>query len=116
MRVDDASTAFLEMCNVASASRVVSRLEEIARDVQATMEAVTGLRTSLETKIESLRADLTRRIENLEFAVRQNGEAIREMKEEIRRMREVLERKADHEALQKLDARVRIVEQRLGIQ
>jgi predicted nucleic acid-binding Zn-ribbon protein len=91
-------------------------LEDIEGKVQATIEAVTGLRTSLESKIEALRVDLTRRIENLEFAVRQNSDDIREMKEEIRRMREVLERKADHEALVKLEARVRIVEQRLGIQ
>jgi hypothetical protein len=55
--------------------------------------------------------------------VRQNSDDIRQMKaeirqntEEIRSMRELLEPKADHETLVKLEARVQVVEQRLGIQ
>jgi uncharacterized coiled-coil DUF342 family protein len=43
-------------------------------------------------------------------------EDIRKNTEGIRGLREALERKADHEALLKLQARVAVLEQRLGIQ
>ncbi len=111
-------------------SRVAILLEDIQGKVQVTMEAVTGFRTEFRTEIEKLRVELSRRIDVLELAVRQNSEDIREMREdireiredirqireEIRSMREQLERKADHESLLRLEARVQVVEQRLGIQ
>ena len=155
-----------------SESRVTILLEDIQGKVQATMEAVTGLRGELHSEIETLRTELSRRIDVLELAVQQNSadirknsEAIRKnsediqknsedirknsedirknsvdictlredirdlrvqlgdvrleigtMKEEIRSMRELLERKPDHEALLKLEARVAVLERRLGIQ
>ena len=122
------------------------------------MEAVTGLRGELRSEIETLRTELSRRIDILELAVQQNSAEIRKnsedirknsadirknsedictlredirdlrvqmgdvrreigtMKEEIRSMRELLERKPDHEALLKLEARVEVLERRLGIQ
>ncbi len=119
------------------ASRVAILLEDIGGKVQATMEAVSGFRTEFRSEIGALRVELSRRIEVLELAVRQNSadirqntadirqnsEDIRQNSEDIRRnteeihgLRELLERKADREALMKLEARVQIVEQRLGIQ
>ncbi len=139
-------------------SRAAILLEDIEGKVQATMEAVSGFRTEFRSEIGALRVDLSRRIEVLELAVRQNSadirqnsadirqnsedirqnsedirqnsedirqnsEDIRQNTEDIRRnteeihgLRELLERKADREALMKLEARVQIVEQRLGIQ
>src|SRR5229473_1311471 len=130
-------------------SRVAILLEDIEGKVQATMEAVSGFRTEFRSEIGALRVDLSRRIEVLELAVRQNSadirqnsadirqnsEDIRQNSEDIRQntedirqntsdirrnteeihgLRELLERKADREALMKLEARVQIVEQRLG--
>jgi chromosome segregation ATPase len=115
------------------------------------MEAVSGFRTEFRSEIGILRVELSRRIEVLELAVRQNSAEIRQNSEDIRQntadirqnsadirqntadirqnsedirrnseeihgLRELLERKADREALMKLEARVQIVEQRLGIQ
>lgn len=94
------------------------------------MEAVTGFRGELRSEIDVLRNELSRRIDLLELAVRQNAAEIRAMREdirgmreeihknteEIRSMRELLERKADRETLLKLEARVQVLEQRLGIQ
>ncbi len=94
------------------------------------MEAVSGFRREFRTEIETLRVELSRRIEVLELAVRQNSEDIRQNSEDIRQntedirqnteeihsLRELLERKADRETLVKLETRVQIVEQRLGIQ
>src|SRR5713226_3125437 len=104
-------------------SRVAILLEDIEGKVQATMEAVSGFRTEFRSEIGALRVDLSRRIEVLELAVRQNSAGIRQNTrdsrrntEEIHGLRELLERKADREALMKLEARVQIVEQRLGIQ
>src|SRR5712692_1630389 len=104
-------------------SRVAILLEDIEGKVQATMEAVSGFRTEFRSEIGALRVDLSRRIEVLELAVRQNSadirqnsEDIRQNSEEIHGLRELLERKADREALMKREARVQIVEQRLGIQ
>src|SRR5216683_2892759 len=97
-------------------SRVAILLEDIEGKVQATMEAVSGFRTEFRSEIGALRVDLSRRIEVLELAVRQNTSDIRRNTEEIHGLRELLERKADREALMKLEARVQIVEQRLGIQ
>src|SRR6266851_4734878 len=132
-------------------SRVAILLEDIEGKVQATMEAVSGFRTEFRSEIGALRVDLSRRIEVLELAVRQNSADIRQNSEDIRQnsedirqnsedirqntedirqntsdirrnteeihgLRELLERKADREALMKLEARVKIVEQRLGIQ
>jgi hypothetical protein len=112
------------------ARRVAILLEDIEGKVQATMEAVSGFRTEFRSEIGALRVDLSRRIEVLELAVRQNSADIRQNSEDIRQntgdirrnteeihgLRELLERKADREALMKLEARVQIVEQRLGIQ
>ena len=127
-----------------AASRVAVLLEDIQGQVHLTMEAVTGFRAEFRSEIDKLRTELSRRIDNLELAVRQNTqdihelraavrqntedirqlrsdvhqntEDIRQLREEIRSMRELLERKADHEALLKLQTRVEIVERRLGIQ
>jgi predicted nucleic acid-binding Zn-ribbon protein len=113
-----------------AASRVAILLEDIQGQVRLTMEAVTGFRAEFRSEIDKLRTELSRRIDNLELAVRQNTqdihelraavrqntEDIRQLREEIRRMRELLERKADHEALLKLQTRVEVVERRLGIQ
>jgi len=125
-------------------SRVTILLEDIQGKVQATMEAVTATRNQLRGESQELRVELSRRIDVLALAVRQNSddirqnsvdirelkadvhqlkadvrqntEAIRQSAEEIRSMRELLERKADHETLLKLQARVEVVERRLGIQ
>ena len=139
-------------------SRVTILLEDIQGKVQATMEAVTATRNQLRGESQELRVELSRRIDVLALAVRQNSddirqnsEGIRELKadvrqtsedirelkadvqqlkadvrqnteaihrsaEEIRTMRELLERKADHETLLRLQARVEVVERRLGIQ
>jgi methyl-accepting chemotaxis protein len=125
------------------ASRVAILLEDIGGKVQATMEAVSGFRTEFRSEIGALRVELSRRIEVLELAVRQNSADIRQNSEDIRQntgdirqnsadirqnsedirrnteeihgLRELLERKADRETLMKLEARVQIVEQRLGI-
>ena len=129
------------------------------------MEAVTAFRGAARRDNETLRAELSGRIDVLELAVRQNSEDIRkntegirqntegirqntegirqntedirknteairqntedirqnsadirQNSEDIRSLRELLERKADQEALLKLEARVQIVERRLGIQ
>jgi len=140
------------------ASRVAILLEDIQGKVQATMEAVTAFRGEARRDNETLRAELSRRIDVLELAVRQNSEDIRQNTEgirqntegirqntegirqnsedirknteairqnsedilqnsaDIRSLRELLERKADQEALLRLEARVQIVERRLGIQ
>src|ERR1700687_3241901 len=112
------------------ASRMAILLEDIEGKFQATMEAVTGFRAEFRSEIGTLRVELSRRIDILELAVRQNSADIRKSSEEIRQnsgdirknseeihsLRELLERKADHESLMKLEARVQIVEQRLGIQ
>jgi methyl-accepting chemotaxis protein len=76
--------------------------------------------------IHELKADVrqnTEDIRQLKADVRQNTEDIRQLRadvrqntEDIRSMRELLERKADHEALLKLQTRVEVVERRLGIQ
>ncbi len=66
------------------ASRVAILLEDIEGKVQATMEAVSGFRTEFRSEIGTLRAELTRRIEVLELAVRQNSEDIRKNSEDIR--------------------------------
>ena len=125
------------------ASRVDVLLEDIGGKVQATMEAVSGFRTEFRSEIGALRLELSRRIEVLELAVRQNSADLRQNSEDIRQntadirqnsedirqntsdirrnteeihgLREILERKADRETLMKLEARVQIVEQRLGI-
>ena len=110
-------------------SRVAILLEDIQGKVQATMEAVTAFRGELRGEIETFRVQLSQRLDILELAVRQNSadirqntadirqnsEDIRRNSEEIRSMRELLERKADREALLKLEARVQRVEQQLGI-
>ena len=122
------------------------------------MEAVTAFRGEARRDNETLRAELSRRIDVLELAVRQNSEDIRkntegirqntegirqntedirknteairqnsedilqnskdilQNREDIRSLRELLERKADQEALVRLEARVQVVERRLGIQ
>jgi len=126
------------------ASRVAILLEDIQGQVRLTMEAVTSFRAEFRSEIDKLRTELSRRIDSLELAVRQNSqdirqlqadvrqntedirqlqadvrqnsEDIRQLREEIRSMRELLERKADHEALLKLQTRVEVVERRLGIQ
>ena len=112
------------------ASRVAILLEDIQGKVQATMEAVTAFRGEARRDNETLRAELSRRIDVLELAVRQNSEDIRKNTEairqnsedilqnsaDIRSLRELLERKADQEALLRLETRVQIVERRLGIQ
>jgi len=112
-------------------------LEDIQGKVQATMEAVTAFRGEARRDNETLRAELSRRIDVLELAVRQNSadirqnsadirqnsedirkntEGIRQNSEDIRSLRELLERKADQEALLRLEARVQVAERRLGIQ
>jgi len=133
-------------------------LEDIQGKVQATMEAVTAFRGEARRDNETLRAELSRRIDVLELAVRQNSadirqnsadirqnsadirkntEDIRQNSEDIRKnteaigqnsadirqnsadirsLRELLERKADQEALLRLEARVQVAERRLGIQ
>jgi len=117
-------------------SRVAILLEDIQGKVQATMEAVTGFRTEFRGEIEALRTELIHRIELLELAVRQNAADIREMREDIRQMREdirqmredirrnseeirelreLVARKSDRETLLRLEARVQVLEQRLGI-
>ena len=98
------------------ASRVAILLEDIQGKVQATMEAVTAFRGEARRDNETLRAELSRRIDVLELAVRQNSEDILQNSADIRSLRELLERKADQEALLRLEARVQIVERRLGIQ
>jgi len=77
------------------ASRVAILLEDIQAQVRLTMEAVTGFRAEFRSEIDKLR--------------HQNTEG-------ILRIGELLERKADHEALLKLETRVQVVERRLGIQ
>lgn len=120
-----------------SASRMAILLEDIQSKVQLTMEAVTGFRAEFRAEIEALRAELSRRIDVLELAVRKNSEDIcqlraevrqntqdirqntqdiQELREEIQRMREQLERKTDREALLGLQRRVEVLERRLGIQ
>ncbi len=94
------------------ASRVAILLEDIEGKFQLTMEAVVGT----QRKIDDLRAELSRRIDILELAVRQNGLDIRKNSEDIHQLRELLERKADRETLLGLQSRVQVVEQRLGIQ
>ncbi len=86
-------------------------LEDIQSKVQATLEAVIGFRAEILTEIQTLRLEVSRRTEvfQLQADVRRNTE-------EIRSMREVLERKADPEALLRLEARVEVMEKRLGIQ
>jgi len=124
-------------------SRVAILLEDIQGKVQATMEAVTGFRSEFRSEIDTLRAELIHRIELLELVVRQNAadirelqkdvkevrgeiteirEDIREMREDIRRnteeireLRELVARKSDRETLLRLEARVQVLEQRLGI-
>ena len=98
------------------ASRVAILLEDIQAQVRLTMEAVTGFRAEFRTEINALRTELSQRIDVLEMAVRQNSQDIRQLSAEIRSMREQLERKADHEALLRLQSRVEVVERRLGIQ
>jgi len=98
------------------ASRVAILLEDIQAQVRLTMEAVTGFRAEFRTEINALRSELSQRIDVLEMAVRQNSQDIRQLSAEIRSMREQLERKADHEALLRLQSRVEVVERRLGIQ
>src|SRR5262249_57193366 len=56
-----------------SESRVTILLEDIQGKMQATMEAVTDLRGELGSKIETLRAELSRRIAVLELAVQPNS-------------------------------------------
>jgi len=99
-----------------AASRVAVLLEDIQGQVHLTMEAVTGFRAEFRTEINALRTELSQRIDVLEMAVRQNSQDIRQLSAEIRSMRELLERKADHEALLRLQSRVEVVERRLGIQ
>ncbi len=80
----------------------------------------------LKTDVQELKADVCQNnedirqlkgdVQQLKADVRLNTEAIRQSAEEIRSMRELLERKADHETLLKLQARVEVVERRLGIQ
>jgi hypothetical protein len=69
------------------ASRVTILLEDIQGKVQATMEAVTGFRNELRRDNETLRAELSRRIDVLELAVRQNSEDIRQNTVDIRKNR-----------------------------
>jgi len=131
-------------------SRVAILLEDIQGKVQATMEVVTGFRSEFRSEIDSLRAELFHRIEQLELAVRQNAANIRELQkkvteirgditeirgditeirtdiremrenirrntEEIRELRELVARKTDRETLLRLEARIQVLEQRLGI-
>ena len=124
-------------------SRVAILLEDIQGKVQATMEVVTGFRSEFRSEIDTLRAELFRRIEALELAVRQNTANIRELQkdvteirgditeiradiremredirrntDEIRELRELVGRKSDRETLLRLEARVQVLEQRLGI-
>jgi trimeric autotransporter adhesin len=62
--------------------------------------------------IHQLRVDLRQNTED----IHQFRAELRQNTEEIRSMRELLERKADHEALLRLETRVQVVERRLGIQ
>jgi len=67
------------------ASRVAILLEDIQGKVQATMEAVTAFRGEARRDNETLRAELSRRIDVLELAVRQNSADIRQNSEDIRK-------------------------------
>lgn len=64
------------------ASRVTILLEDIQGKVQATMEAVTGFQSELRSDLDSLRTELSRRIDLLELAVRQHAAEIREIRDE----------------------------------
>lgn len=125
-----------------ASSRVAILLEDIQGKIAATLEAVFAFERRLDNKIESLRTDLTRRIEALEFAVRKNSEDIRQNTEDIRKnsddirknsddirknsedirknsaeiqsLRDLLTVKADHEALVRLEKRISVLEQRIG--
>ena len=127
------------------ASRVAILLEDIQAQVRLTMEAVTGFRAEFRSEIDKLRAESSlsastfsnwwfartaQDIPQLKADVRQNTEDIRQLRadvrqlradvrqntEDIRNMRELMERKADHEVLLRLQTRVEVVERRLGIQ
>ena len=69
--------------------------------------------------IPQLKADVrqnTEDIRQLRADVRQLRADVRQNTEDIRNMRELMERKADHEVLLRLQTRVEVVERRLGIQ
>ncbi len=114
----------------ATMEAVTGSRSELRSEIDALRTELSGRIDTLELAVRTLRTELSQRIDTLELAVRQNAADIREMREdiremredirknteEIRSMREVLERKADHETLLRLQARVQVLEQRLGIQ
>ena len=100
-------------------SRRIDVLELAVRknsdDIRQNSEDIHELKAVVAQNSEDIR-ELKADVQQLKADVRQNTEAIRQSAEEIRSMRELLERKADHETLLRLQARVEVVERRLGIQ
>jgi predicted phage tail protein len=97
-------------------------LESLERQMKAVLEAVNTNGSTLRTEIRELEARLSARITVLEEVVREHSRSLREQSEEIRALRRDLnafrhdfDHREEVPRLKALEARVAIVEQRLGV-
>jgi archaellum component FlaC len=111
-------------------------LEHIESQMQVVVEAVSGIRERLDTKLNELEARLSQRIEILEQVVRQNSEDIRKNSEDIRKnsedirknsediealraevaqLRRDFEHRAERARMDSIEARVTRIEEKLGM-
>ena len=97
-------------------------LERIESQMQVVVEAVVGLRESMESRLSALEARLSERIGVLEQVVRRNSEDIKRNSEDIRmlceevaQLRRDFERRAELARVSALEERVARVEAKVGI-
>jgi len=113
----------------ATARAVGVVLERIESQMAVVLEAVTSSAQRLDAKIDGVHADLSARISRLEDAVRQNSADIKALRvdvdglrvdvdalrEEVARLRHDFDHREERGRIDALEARVAVLEGRLGL-
>ncbi len=97
-------------------------LEDLRSQMQFVLETVTGHYEELTRKITDVETNLSARIAQLEQVVRKNSEDIRKnsediaaLREEVFKLRHDFDHREDAKRTEALEARVRRVEEKLGL-
>ena len=83
--------------------------------MQFVLETVTGHYEELTRKITDVETNLSARIAQLEQVVRKNSEDIAALREEVFKLRHDFDHHEDMKRTEALEARVRRVEEKLGL-
>jgi polyhydroxyalkanoate synthesis regulator phasin len=90
-------------------------LERIESQMGVVLEAVNSSAQSLDAKIDALDARLSERISRLEDAVRQNSADIEALRSAVARLRHDFDHREGRGRIDALEARVAVLEGRLGL-